>query len=126
MKYLKAKLKSGLTNVVAFLAISTIGLAIHVIGLLVGYSELAGLGLTVLSVGLASAVIFFCFRLLYLNGMKYQQNRIKNLKEKKSMTSQIQINNVAITIIDERIIINYPKHRHYKVIVNGKILEKKQ
>jgi hypothetical protein len=42
------------------------------------------------------------------------------------MTSQIQINNVAITIIDERIIINYPKHRHYKVIVNGKTQEEKQ
>jgi hypothetical protein len=61
MDYFKAKLKRGLTNVAALLAISTIGLAIYVIGLLAGYSELAGLGFTVIPVGLAGAVIFFWF-----------------------------------------------------------------
>jgi hypothetical protein len=61
MEQFKAKLKSGLTNVAALLVISGIGLAIHVIGTLVGYSDLAGLGLTVIPVGLAGATIFFWF-----------------------------------------------------------------
>jgi hypothetical protein len=36
------------------------------------------------------------------------------------MTSQVQINNVSITITEENIIISYPKHRRYNLTVNGK------
>jgi hypothetical protein len=41
-------------------------------------------------------------------------------KGETTMTSQIQINNVAITIDDTNITINYPKHKHYKLAVNGR------
>ncbi len=42
------------------------------------------------------------------------------------MTSQIQINGIAITIVDDDIIINYSKRQRYNVIVNGKKMEDKK